>query len=138
MPVYNHSCAHCGANCEIQYEMKYVGDEANLPKEIKQQISCNPKTCKSKLEGKGKMSFRYGGSYWPRVPYAPHIANVIGGVTVTEGDLLKQKQDSRKARSRVHFKNEILPKLAKEDKRMFDRSGKYKNIKGDHEKMKAK
>lgn len=136
MPVYQHKCTNCPAKCELEYSMKYVGQENELPDDTIKQISCNRSSCKSRQ--RHKMSFHFTQKIWPRIPFASHIANVMGGVTVSESDLLKKKQDSRKARSRTHFKNEVLPTLSKQDQIAFKRSGKYDNIKGDHEKMKPK
>lgn len=123
MPIYLYGCANCKAKKEVLHEMKYVGDESNLPKEIKDEVSCNVKTCKNSSH---KCSFQ--GMIWNRIPQEPTI--VTNGVQT-----LKQKQEQRKTRSRAHFKNEVLPTVTdKASKRAFEK--KYKNTKKiDHTKM---
>lgn len=130
MPQYQHKCLFCKAKCEIVYEMKFVGEEQNLPLCIKRKITCNKSTCKKKNNKQYNPN-----KFWPRVPYAVHVANMLQGTSVSQSDLLKQKQQQRKTRSRAHFKNEVLPKIKDPHaKRHFDR--KYKDTKKiDHEKL---
>lgn len=68
--------------------------------------------------------------------YAPHLANMSGGSTTSEKELLKKKQEYKKMRSRVHFKNTKLDKITDpHERRHFEK--KFKGTKKmDHEKMK--
>ncbi len=126
MSTYFHKCLYCKAKREVDYPMACVGDEQKIDTSVLISISCTQITCKKKVPPEP-------GSIWPRIPYATHIANQSEGTTVSEKDLLKRKQKQRKLRSRLHFKNDILHTLSKQDQRMF--KGKYDHLKGDHEKM---
>lgn len=130
MPQYQHKCLLCKAQCEIDYQMKFVGEEDKLPLCVKQKITCNKSTCKKKNNKTYNIN-----QFWPRVPYAVHVANMIGGTSVSEKDLLNQKQQQRKLRSRAHFKNEVLPTIKDPHaKKHFEK--KYKGTKNiDHEKL---
>lgn len=74
-----------------------------------------------------------------RVPQIPQLMGASGGEFKTEKQLLGDKQAQRKRRSRLHFKNEIMPKLTDvSDKRYFKEKfdkGVNKGISGDHEKI---
>jgi hypothetical protein len=128
MPTYHHACLYCKAKIEIDYSMKYVDNEDEMPQLIKDQVSCNVNTCFKK-----KPLLEPG--MWPRIPYALHLFGMQGGTSVPEGQLLKEKQKQRSTRSRAHFKNEVLPKIKDPgERRHFEK--KYKNTKKvDHEKM---
>lgn len=129
MPIYDHACNNCKAKSDAMYQMKFVGDEQSLPDEIKQDISCNPSTCRKKKQ-------LNDGTIWPRVIQASHIANQLNGTTVSEKELLAAKQNQRKTRSRAHFKNEVLPTIKDPgERRHFEK--KFANTKNvDHEKIK--
>lgn len=118
--TYIHKCNQCKQSkpIEIDYPMEFVGREYELPWDILYNITCP----------------RHG--LMPRVPQEVYL----GGVRGTEKQLLKKKQDQRKLRSKMHFKNEILPTLKDPIDRGYFKhkfeKGANKHIKGDHEKMK--
>lgn len=120
MPTYIHACNKCTSQVEVFYLMEFVGKEKELPTNILKQITCN----KHGLMG--------------RVPQLPYLAGSSNGTFKSEAQLLSEKQQQRKLRSRIHFKNEILPKskkLGPGEKRHFEK--KLKDIpKKDHEKIK--
>jgi hypothetical protein len=118
MPTYVHSCTKCSSNTEIFYSMDFVGKEEGLPKDILKQITCK----------------KHG--LMPRVPQEPHLAGSSNGTFKSEKELLNEKQSQRKLRSKIHFKNEVLPTIKGTplEKRHF--KNKLKNLpKKDHEKM---
>lgn len=135
MPTYHHSCKFCKAHCEIEYPMKYVGKEEELPFTTLNKITCNINTCKDKEKCKsGEFTF----TLMPRIPFAPHIANQSGGTTVSEKTLLKKKQESLKQRAIAHTANEGY-KTIKDPEMKAHIKKKYKGFKGgDHERMKPK
>jgi len=118
--TYIHKCNQCKRSkpVEIDYPMKFVGREHELPWIIICNITC-PKH--------GLM---------PRIPQVPHLIGTKG----SEKQLLKKKQNQKKIRSKMHFKNEILPTLKDPIDRGYFKNkfekGTNKHIKGDHEKMK--
>lgn len=115
MPTYEYACPHEG--CEMVKDVLHKYSELENPT----QETIDETTCPEH------------GVRMVRQISAPHVANSQGGVTVGEKTLLDQKQQQRKKRSRLHFKNDVLPTLKKSDQRYF--KPKYKNISGDHEKM---
>jgi len=122
MPNYQHHCSKCQKYKEFNYSMSFIGKESELPEEIKKEITCK----------------HY--EIWPRVPFAPHIANQKGGTTVTQKELLKDKQAYAKKRSALHTKNEGYKDIKDPEmkKKIYDKyhKGPLKDMKGDHEKMK--
>lgn len=66
--------------------------------------------------------------------FEPILQGSVGGTFPKESELRAKKQAQRKLRSRYHFKNDVLPKLPKEEREYF--APKYKHLpKKDHEKM---
>lgn len=114
MPIYDYYCEHC----ELTREVLHSISECTEPKEdTLKEITCPEH---------GLMK---------RGISIPHLANMKGGVSVGEKALLADKQAKLKKRSRMHFKNDVLPTLGdKQVKKHFEK--KYKNLKGDHEKIK--
>lgn len=118
--IYVHKCNHkgCKSRCEENYPMKFVGREHELPQHILYNITCT----------------KHG--VMPRVPQVPHLIGARG----SEKQLLKKKQQQRKLRSKLHFKNEIMPTLKDPVDRGYFKhkfeKGANKGLKGDHEKMK--
>lgn len=116
MPVYEYACEH--KRCKQSKEILHSYAEIKEPSaDTLQEMQC-PK-------GHGCMT---------RVFSAPHLANMKGGVSVSESVLLQEKQKQRKIRSRLQFKNDVLPTLKAGEKRHFEK--KLKHLKGDHEKIK--
>lgn len=120
MATYVYRCNRCSnaKSIEIQHEMKFVGKENELPWIILQQITCSKHGLKS------------------RIPQEPQLAGSSGGTFKTEHELVLDKQKQRKARSRMQFINDELPKLkgGLGEKRHFEK--KFKGAeKKDHEKM---
>lgn len=119
--TYVYQCSKCRKTREVSHEMKYVGNESSLPNHILSQITCH-----------GIMK---------RVPQEIQLMGMSGGSSKTEAELRKDKQIQRKKRSRLHFKNEVVDKIADDDsRRYFQHKVKndptYKDLKGDHEKLK--
>lgn len=120
--IYVYGCSKCRRSVEVSHQMKFVGDEKSLPKEILKQISC-----------------RHG--IMKRVPQEVQLMGMSGGSSKTESELRKDKQIQRKKRSRLHFKNEVASTIADKDsreyfKRKIASDPVYKDLKGDHEKIK--
>lgn len=116
MPTYCYSDGK--KTIEVIHEMRFVGNEKELPKEILKQIT------------------RKDGTLMERVPQIPILKGSSQGTFKTEKQLLSEKQAQRKLRSKIHFKNEELPKLrgTPGEKRHF--ANKLKNLpKTDHEKL---
>jgi hypothetical protein len=70
-----------------------------------------------------------------RVPQESQLMGFMNGTSATEKEMLAVKQARLKQRSRLHFKNDVLPTLSDPGgKKHFE--NKYKDLKGDHEKIK--
>lgn len=117
MPIYQYACPCKKKPIEVEHSMSFIGNELKLPGDVLKKIKC---------EKHGIMQ---------RIPFLPNLAGSSGGTFKSEKQLLKEKQQSRKLRSKIHFKNEVLPKLSGTDRMHFEK--KLKNIpKKDHEKIK--
>jgi len=130
MPCYLYKCPHCKTKpVEVMHEMKFIGNEKDLPRDILEQIVCHTKICKAKEEQTGAL--------WKRIPQEPQLMGSSEGTFLSEDQLRKKKQAQRKVRSKIHFKNEILPKMNEtaKIKDHFKNSVKHLPNK-DHEKMK--
>jgi len=116
MPIYEYACQH--KRCKYTKDVLHTVAELKEPsEETLKEITC-PKH--------GVMQ---------RQMSVPHLANMKGGVSVSEKELLADKQARLKKRSRMHFKNDVLPDLPdRQVKKHFEK--KYKGLKGDHEKIK--
>lgn len=107
------------------------------------EFYCGVPYCRKRVEE--IQSFEQVGKIFPLCPKhyvpmlrlysVPHLANMIGGVSVSENVLLSKKQESRKTRSRAHFKNEVMHKIKDPgERRHFEK--KFKGTKKiDHEKL---
>lgn len=71
---------------------------------------------------------------WPRVPQVPQLAGASGGTFKTEKQLVADKKVLRQRRSKLHFKNDVLPTMSPRDQKRFGK--KWAHLKGDHEKIK--
>lgn len=119
MPTYVYQCLQCpnGKVIEHEHSMYYIGKEHELPMKQREAVTCKKHGLKT------------------RIIQEPQLAGSSGGTFRKEKELLNDKQKSRKLRSKIHFKNEVLHTLDKGDQRHF--SKKLKDLpKKDHEKMK--
>lgn len=116
MPTYCYQCPEEG--CENGGEIFHNMSEIDNPsQELIAQTTCAEHGCRMK-----------------RVPQESVLMGFMNGTSVDEKTLLNAKQQQRKLRSRLHFKNDVMNTLKDPgDKKYFE--NKYKNLKGDHEKM---
>lgn len=107
MPIYLYECPNCGKQEDVLHSMAEID---NPSEEIQQQTSCCEHTCPFVTEGNKKIIPEYG-LPWKKLITTPHIANSLGGTTVSDKTMLAKKQQERKLRSRKNFKAEVLPKM---------------------------
>jgi predicted nucleic acid-binding Zn ribbon protein len=116
MPTYVYACPEEG--CENGGEVFHAISEIDNPKaETMDLITCREHGCRMN-----------------RVPQASVLMGFMNGTSVDEKTLLDAKVKAKKERSRLHFKNDVLPTLPKQEQKYFGE--RYKNLKGDHEKLK--
>lgn len=72
MPVYIYYCSHCNKTKEILHSMEFVGNEDDLPQEIKSEITCE-------------------GKLWRRIPQDPNVK--IGAFGADAKEQAKRRED---------------------------------------------
>lgn len=115
MPTYCYQCSKCTKAIEIFHSMSEVDKPTE---ETIEQTTC-------KKHGRMK-----------RVPQLPQLMGSSEGTFKNEAQLRQEKKAQRKQRSRMHFKNEVLPHMKETPKILDHFKNKTKNLgKKDHEKM---
>jgi hypothetical protein len=117
MPEYDYKCKVCKQTITVVHSMLSIDE---LPDEIKEKITCNKNTCFQNLENEGVL--------FERVIHTPILKGSSGGQILSEKQLLKKKQQSKRLRSKRHFKKEVLPNLNETPKIMDHFNKKLKDI----------